>query len=345
MYDVIVIGAGPAGAAAAKTIADAGRSVLMVEMKKMPRNKSCSGLLIQKSLRLVSEVFGAEPPCEVQCTPTDNHGMVFINEAGQEHKFEQLGLNIWRHSFDHWLAQLAAKAGAEVRDNTAALSCEEQNGIVTVEISSGGRKCTEQAVAVIVCEGAGGGIKRKLLGTSRDYVHTYQTFNRGRVNLDSHFFYAFLQREFSQHDAWVNVKDDNLILGVAGADPAKLASFYRAFTDFLARQHSLQIEETRRSERWIMPRIRPGCPVDYGISRVLFAGEAAGFLNPMGEGISSGLESGRAAANAVLELLNRKTPSQELLAVYERDVASTRDYMVRQWRFTAQISTSFKNME
>lgn len=344
MYDVIVIGAGPAGAAAAKTIADAGRRVLMVELKKMPRNKSCSGLLIQKSLKLVSEVFGAEPPCEVQCSPTDNRGMIFINEEGQEYKFEQSGLNIWRHSFDNWLAQLAAKAGAEVRDNTAALFCNEKNGVVTVGLSSGGRKYTEQAVAVIVCEGAGSGIKRKLLGASRDYIHTYQTFNRGRVDLDPHFFYAFLQRAFSEHDAWVNVKGDNLILGVAGADPVKLASFYRAFADYLARQHGLHIEETRRSERWIMPHIRPGCPVDYGIGRVLFAGEVAGFLNPMGEGISSGLESGRAAANTVLELLNRKIPSQELLAVYERDVASTRDYMVRQWRFTAQISTAFKDM-
>ncbi|MDL2294432.1 FAD-dependent monooxygenase [Ruminococcaceae bacterium OttesenSCG-928-D13] len=344
MYDLIVIGAGPAGSAAAKTAADGGRRVLLVEMKKMPRNKSCSGLLIQKSLRLVSEVFGAEPPCEVQCAPTDNHGMIFINEDGREFRFEQLGLNIWRHSFDHWLAQLAAGAGAEVQDSTAALACNEQNGTVTVEMSFAGKKYTEQAAAVIVCEGAGSGIKRKLLGSTKDYIHTYQTFNRGRVNLDPHFFYAFLQREFSEHDAWANVKDENLIFGVAATSPNRLAPYYHTFTDFLTRQYGLQIEETHRDEHWIMPHIRPGCPVDYGCGRVLFAGEAAGFLNPMGEGISSGIESGRAAASVVLDLLGKQIAPQELLAAYERRVAPTRDYMVRQWRFTSQISYSFMDM-
>jgi flavin-dependent dehydrogenase len=45
-----------------------------------------------------------------------------------------------------------------------------------------------------------------------------------------------------------------------------------------------------------------GCQINYGIGRILFAGEAAGFLNPMGEGISSGLESGFAAAKAIQQV-------------------------------------------
>lgn len=40
-----------------------------------------------------------------------------------------------------------------------------------------------------------------------------------------------------------------------------------------------------------MPRIGQECKIDYGIGRVIFAGEIAGFLNPMGEGISAGMES------------------------------------------------------
>ena len=55
-----------------------------------------------------------------------------------------------------------------------------------------------------------------------------------------------------------------------------------------------------KEEKWLMPHIRPGCRVDYGVGRILFAGEAAGFLNPMGEGISAGMESGYCAASAAL---------------------------------------------
>ena len=43
----------------------------------------------------------------------------------------------------------------------------------------------------------------------------------------------------------------------------------------------------------------PGCSVTYGQGRVLFAGEIAEFLNPMGEGISAGMESGYCVAQAI----------------------------------------------
>jgi len=49
----------------------------------------------------------------------------------------------------------------------------------------------------------------------------------------------------------------------------------------------------------IIPEIRPGYTVDLGEGRVLFAGDAANFLNPMGEGISSALASGYAVAEAI----------------------------------------------
>jgi len=53
MYDVIVVGAGPAGSTAAKVLAEKGLHVLAVERHKLPRYKSCSGVLIQKTMDLV----------------------------------------------------------------------------------------------------------------------------------------------------------------------------------------------------------------------------------------------------------------------------------------------------
>ena len=55
MYDVIVIGAGPAGCTAAKILAENGFRVLLAEKFKLPRYKSCSGQLIQKTLNLVKQ--------------------------------------------------------------------------------------------------------------------------------------------------------------------------------------------------------------------------------------------------------------------------------------------------
>ena len=50
MYDVIVIGAGPTGCTAAKTLSEKGYKVLLVEKFELPRYKSCSGVLIKKTM-------------------------------------------------------------------------------------------------------------------------------------------------------------------------------------------------------------------------------------------------------------------------------------------------------
>ena len=103
MYDVIVVGAGPAGCTASKVLAEKGYKVLLVEKFKMPRYKSCSGVLIKKSMELVKTYFGEDVPESAMCTPTENRGMIFTNDAGKEYRFEQEGLNVWRSHFDGWL--------------------------------------------------------------------------------------------------------------------------------------------------------------------------------------------------------------------------------------------------
>ncbi len=340
MYDVIVVGAGPAGSCAAKTLAEKGYKILMVEKFKMPRYKSCSGQLIRKSIDLVQEYFGESVPASVMCTPTENRGMILTDDKGREFRFEQEGLNVWRSSFDEWLANKAALVGAEVRDNTAALSCTELSGIVTVRLK-GKQPYTEQARYVIDCEGVTGTLKRKLLRHDPKYITTYQTFNQGNIQLDHHFFYAYLQPELSEYDAWFNVKDDRLVLGVSVKDSSKAEYYYARFIDYMKRKHDLRIDKQLKVDKWLMPRIHPGCPIDYGVGRVLFAGEIAGFLNPMGEGISAGMESGHHAARAITK--NFENPEQ-VYADYMENTATLHTYMKRQWSFVGRMAETFKEM-
>ena len=344
MHDAVIIGAGPTGSSAAKALADAGYKVLMVEKFMMPRNKSCSGILIQKSIQLIGTYFGEAVPSAVMCAPTNSRGMVFVNDEGREFCYEQDGLNIWRSSFDHWLAQKAVQAGAELRAGTTAISCEEQVSCVTVKLK-GEREYTEQARIVISCDGAVSSIKRKLVGSPKDYVTTYQTFNKGTIDLDPHYFYAFLQPQFSEHDAWFNVKDDYLIFGVAVQDTSKIDEYYSAFLNYMKMRYNLNITSEVKSERWIMPLVTPGCPIEYGAGRVLFAGESAGFLNPMGEGISAGLECGWVAAKAFEEIdAGNSFDVQALHSMYRERTSALKAYMERQWRFVAQLSAKFEHM-
>lgn len=341
MYDVIIAGAGPAGCTAAKILSEKGHSVLLAEKFAIPRYKSCSGQLIRKSEELVKAYFGEAVPDNVMCAPVQSKGMIFTNDTGKVYRFEQEGKNLWRSSFDGWLAEKAADSGAEVRDKTSVISCEISDNSVNVTLKSG-KTYTESCAYLIDCEGEASNLRGRITGEVPKHIFTYQTYNHGSIDLDPHYFYAYLQPELSGYDAWFNVKDDYLILGTASANVTDLPGFYRRFTDYMKKHHDLKITEQIGEDKWIMPHIRPSCQINCGTGRVLFAGEAAGFLNPMGEGISSALESGYCAALAVSE--NFDVP-ENLLDDYSERLKPLHSYMKSQWRFTARISPRFDFMK
>lgn len=334
MYDVIVIGAGPAGCTAARQLACSGHKVLLVEKFKLPRNKSCSGILIKKSIDMVKTYFGENVPEHTKCMPKENRGMVITDDQGREYRFEQEGWNIWRSSFDYWLATKAVESGAELRDGTAAIACEEHENCVTVGLK-GTSFYSEKAKFVIVCDGVVGSVKRKLDPAPQNYITTYQTFNKGSIDLDHHYFYAYLQPYLSEYDAWFNVKDDYLIFGVSVKDASRLGHYYSEFIAYMEKNHDAKITKQEKSEKWLMPRIMPGCPINYGRGRVLFAGETAGFLNPIGEGISAAMESGYAAAKAIDE---SELDMERVYAVYREKANELKSYMERQWSLAASMS-------
>lgn len=340
MYDAIVIGAGPAGCTAAKTLAEQGGSVLLVEKFALPRYKSCSGVLIKKSMELTERYFGESVPEIALCSPAENKGMIFTDDRGKEYRFEQEGRNVWRGEYDNWLARKAESAGAELRDNTTAVGCAEYSDHIEAILNCGGFR-TEKARYIVDCEGVVGAFKRRLTGKAAEYVTTYQTFNDGSVDSDPHYFYAYLQPELSEYDAWFNVKDDKLVLGVSVTDTDKTEEYYAKFLEYMRRKHGLVISKRLREEKWLMPRIRPDFHIDFAIGRVLFAGEIAGFLNPMGEGISAALESGYLAACAIRENFCDPVKAAE---EYRKAAAPLRTYMERQWRFVGSIAGTFSEM-
>ncbi len=75
---------------------------------------------------------------------------------------------------------------------------------------------------------------------------------------------------------------------VAVEDISKIKEYNDNFIRYMRDSYGLSIYNKLKEEKWIMPRIRPDFHIDYGVGRVLFAGEVAGFLNPMGEGYLAG---------------------------------------------------------
>ena len=332
IYDVIVIGAGPCGCIAARTLSKSGLNVLLLEKCKLPRYKSCSGILIEKSIRFIEQQLGHSVPQSVTCTPADNHGMIFTDDVGCEYRFASRGLNIWRDKFDYWLLSLAQEVGTQIKAESSVTSIRETEEIIEVTVN--GKAVL--ARYVIDCSGAVGIGKN-----AQRNIITYQTYNHGKIDLDPHYFYAYLQPELSGYDAWFNVKDDLLVLGVASKNSKDITKYYGNFIAYMKEKHGLSLSEELKTDKWLIRNIEPPFEIDCGENGILKAGENAGFLNPMGEGISCGMESGYYAALAIISDFNNR---QNVIESYKRNVSVIKDYMQRQWQLVGRMSKKFSFM-
>lgn len=330
-YDIIVIGAGPAGTMAAYNLAKYFK-VLIVEAFPLPRNKSCSGVLIKKSVDILETYFGPIPG-DVKTTPWTTNGITIVDASMKGQDYIDEGMNVRRDYFDHWLAQHAIQAGADLIDNARVIKI--QDSLTDVSVTIKGKKTHHiTAKIVVACDGVNGTSRMLTQTPQQDKVVTYQKFYQGRASIDQSKFYAYISKDFSEYDAWINSKDDLIVIGTIAKTLKKAADFHEQFMNFLKKDISLNIEKEIKSEAWCLPLVIPDMPVVLRNKRVFFAGEAAGLLNPFGEGISIALMSGLSIADAcshqkASELMDCKAIEE----TYRMNMADELVRMKRQWDF------------
>lgn len=140
-YDVVVVGAGPAGASAARFLAEAGASVALVDAKKFPRHKPCAGWLNNKAARQFAFIDAARR--RTGAAPFKR--LVFHSpDLKQEAEFKSrahVGYVTNRDAFDHALVQAARDAGAKTVLGKAVTDVETGEREATV-VLAGGRRLT-----------------------------------------------------------------------------------------------------------------------------------------------------------------------------------------------------------
>src|SRR5688572_12588957 len=135
--DVVVVGGGPAGAAAAIALARQGRDVMVVDRATFPRDKICGDGLTAGALRLL-DGLGLEPSAVPSWKPVDD--VVVRSPSGHEVTFplprgEGLYAVVARRAeLDAALLDVARAAGAKVHDGHGCTAAEERDDRVLLEV-------------------------------------------------------------------------------------------------------------------------------------------------------------------------------------------------------------------
>lgn len=309
-YDVIIVGAGPAGAVAARDCARAGLETVILEKEYHPRVKTCAGGVTAAAMSLLDTAIPPEI-IEVRCSSFKGFYGDKVIEIDREQDFMVL---VSRAIFDLWLVSLAQSAGAELKQGervTAVVAGERE---VTVRTTKG----TYTGLIVIGADGVNSTVARVVRKPfqKRDLAFCASTdAARGegegcwRETIEVHY------GQLPMGYGWVFPKRGLLSLGM-GSWLVNAAGIKEAFLDFL-KVKGVSAEQ----------RLKGGLVPLGGIARatvsdrVVLAGDAAGYADPFtGEGIRYAIASGRLAAATAASLISRGAPLNRLhLGVYERN--------------------------
>jgi geranylgeranyl reductase family protein len=295
-YDAIVVGAGPAGSTAAYRLARAGKSILLLDRARFPRDKPCGGGVTERAARLLP--FSIEPVVEDTATAVDlrlDYGRTIRREAGSP-----LVYLTQRARLDHFLAEQAAAAGADFRDGAKVTAVESGEGGVAVVVDG-------EDIEASVLVGADGvnGITARALGLGGNrHVGVALEGNLSYSKVDSGQYRGKLVLEFGVVPGgygWVFPKGEHANFGVGGWGSSGPA--LRTHLERLCAAHGVSADELESVRGYRLPLRSPTSRLASG--RALLVGDAAGLIDPVsGDGMFEGFLSSLYASEAVLDLLD-----------------------------------------
>jgi geranylgeranyl reductase family protein len=292
MYDLAVVGAGPAGSFAARTAAKAGLDVLILEKEPFPRYKPCGGALSDRAISCLDFPL-PEDVCERTITSARVH---FHDKVVEGHKGYRLSTLVTRSKFDQLLLQKALEAGSDLvtqkvtdykekEDHVEVLTGTEDYQSRFLVISSGCQNCLRDGIQ-----------ERATRDQYNVSIVTEVEEDDEKINEQLHDTLDFYFDAAETGYGWVFPHRGYYSVGIGG-QASRLEGLRETMQNFL-RKNGFQGKYRLHGHKIPMG----GISWRIASTRVLLAGDSAGFVDPFtGEGIYYAMRSGQIAAQAILE--------------------------------------------
>ena len=298
VHDVAVVGGGPAGACAARVLAEAGARVVLLEKHGLPRYKTCGGGVVGRALnglppatRAAVEAAVVERSCHVADLNLREEGLRF----GTQRARPVISM-VMRDRFDAALVAAAEEAGAEIRASCEVRDVITQDDRLELQTTAG----AVAARFVVAADGATSVTARRTgwsaprsCAPGLEAEVTVSDGDLARLAGSARFDFGVIPAGYG----WVFPKGRHLSIGVATTRSG--VNLNASLARYL---ETLDLGPLERIEKHGF--LIPLAPRSEGVvrGRVLLAGDAAGLADPLtGEGISAAIHSGTLAGRAIVE--------------------------------------------
>jgi geranylgeranyl reductase family protein len=307
LWDAIIVGAGPAGCAAAYDLARSGREVLLLDRAEFPRQKACAGGLTLKTVRALRYPVAPvtrQTLAHIRIETPDSKSTVL-------RRHDDYCFMTVRQELDDYCFRQTLAAGAQFRRIRAITGIAEDGDRISLEVNLDAGGETLQAGYLIGADGVHSQVRQLLFGKNPEWFwRGFALEACARVpdaaRQDLLFDFAPVRDGYG----WIFPKGDHVNVGLYSysgnekIDRTRLAAYVRSRFGDVPAEDMIGQYAGFGAARHMIPA-----------GRAFLVGDAGGFVDPLtGEGIYFAVVSGQAAAGAVESALRSGAPAYLLFA-------------------------------
>lgn len=308
MYDIVIIGAGPAGSTLARQISKSNNKILIIDAENERNKKPCGGLLAPDAQKEFAH-YDLVIPKDVLVSPQIFSVKTMDLVSKQIRYYQRYYLNMDRYKFDKYLVSLIPNNVKKINGRVINI---KKDGCYYLEVLEGSKKKIIKSNIIVGADGCNSIVRRTFYNNS---IYKYMAIQEWYKCIDSSnsFYSCIFDKNTSDSCSWIIHKDEYLIYGGA-FDIKNSKKYFLEQRNKLSKFLNIDLSNPIKREACLVYRPKKYSDFITGKDGAYLIGEAAGFISASSfEGISSAIKS----ADILSKILNNYSDIKKITKKYK----------------------------